>query len=195
MVSIATAMIPFLENDDANRALMGANMQRQAVPLLVPEAPTVATGMEHKACIDSEVAVLAEEAGEITHVSSDEVTIRYDKRGLESHKLIKFLRSNHGTCINQRPIVTAGQRVKAKEVIADGPSTCQGEISLGRDVLVGFMTWEGYTTRTPSSSTSAWCATISSPPCTSRNTRSRRGTPSSGRKRSPATSPTWARTR
>ena len=144
MVSIATAMIPFLENDDANRALMGANMQRQAVPLLVTEAPIVATGMEHKACIDSEVAVLAEDEGEVVSVSADQITVRYDELGPVTHHLTKFKRSNHSTCINQHPIVDAGQRVEKGDVLADGPSTCQGEIALGRNILMGFMTWEGY---------------------------------------------------
>ncbi|MDY3013932.1 MAG: DNA-directed RNA polymerase subunit beta, partial [Evtepia sp.] len=144
MVSIATAMIPFLENDDANRALMGANMQRQAVPLLTTQAPIVATGMEHKNCIDSEIAVLAEDDGEITRVSSTNVTVRYDRGDVVDYPLIKFLRSNHGTCINQRPIVSLRDRVKKGDVIADGPSTNDGEISLGKNILMGFMTWEGY---------------------------------------------------
>ena len=144
MVSIATAMIPFLENDDANRALMGANMQRQAVPLLTTQAPIVATGMEHKNCIDSEIAVLAEGDGEVTRVSSTSITVRYDGGKVVEYPLIKFLRSNHGTCINQRPIVSLRDRVKKGDVIADGPSTNQGEISLGKNILMGFMTWEGY---------------------------------------------------
>ncbi len=144
MFSIATAMIPFLENDDANRALMGANMQRQAVPLLTTEAPIVATGQEHKNCIDSGVAVLAEEDGVVTRVSAEYVTVRYEHLGLKEYKLTKFLRSNHTTCINQRPIVTVGQKVSKGEVIVDGPSTCNGEIALGKNILMGFMTWEGY---------------------------------------------------
>ena len=144
MVSIATAMIPFLENDDANRALMGANMQRQAVPLLTTQAPIVATGQEHKNCIDSEVAILAEDDGEIKRVSADYITVRYDNGRVIDHRLTKFLRSNHGTCINQRPIITAGQKVVKGEVIADGPSTDGGEIALGKNILMGFMTWEGY---------------------------------------------------
>ncbi len=144
MVSIATAMIPFLENDDANRALMGANMQRQAVPLLTTEAPIVATGMEHKCCIDSEIAVLAEGDGEVIQVSTTNITVRYDDGSVTDYPLIKFLRSNHGTCINQRPIVAVHERVKKGDVIADGPSTQQGEISLGKNILMGFMTWEGY---------------------------------------------------
>ena len=144
MVSIATAMIPFLENDDANRALMGANMQRQAVPLLTTQAPIVATGQEHKNCIDSEVAVLAEADGEVTRVSADYVSVRYPELGVKDYKLTKYLRSNHGTCINQRPIVRVGQKVEKGEVIVDGPSTCNGEIALGKNILMGFMTWEGY---------------------------------------------------
>ena len=164
MVSIATAMIPFLPNDDANRALMGANMQRQAVPLLRPEAPIVGTGMEHKICIDSEIVVLAEGDGVVTDLDARHVTVQYDAaesnpaaiRGQKkTYKLIKFLRSNHTTCINQRPIVEVGERVHGRgldadgqpvdpTVLADGPATDQGEIALGRNILVGFMTWEGY---------------------------------------------------
>ena len=147
MVSIATAMIPFLPNDDANRALMGANMQRQAVPLLKPEAPIVGTGMEHKICLDSEVAVLAEGDGVVTKVDARAITVRYDSGESKEYKLIKFLRSNHGTCINQTPIVSVGERVHGGDdptVLADGPATEQGEIALGQNILVGFMTWEGY---------------------------------------------------
>ena len=147
MVSIATAMIPFLPNDDANRALMGANMQRQAVPLLKPEAPIVGTGMEHKICLDSEVAVLAEGDGVVTKVDATNVSVKYDGGETKDYKLIKFLRSNHGTCINQKPIVSVGERVHGGDdptVLADGPATEQGEIALGRNILVGFMTWEGY---------------------------------------------------
>ena len=144
VVSVATAMIPFLENDDANRALMGANMQRQAVPLLVTEAPIVATGQEYKNCQDSEICILAEDDGEVLKVSADYITVRYDNLGVREYKLTKFMRSNHGTCINQRPIVSVGQRVKKRETLADGPSTDNGEIALGRNILMGFMTWEGY---------------------------------------------------
>ena len=146
MVSVATAMIPFLQNDDANRALMGANMQRQAVPLLRPEAPIVATGQEHKNCIDSEVAILAEGPGTVTKVSARYITVAYDdpKLGTKEYRLTKYLRSNHTTCINQRPIVDAGQRVDFQDVLADGPSTDHGEVALGRNILMGFMTWEGY---------------------------------------------------
>ncbi|MCD7916976.1 MAG: DNA-directed RNA polymerase subunit beta, partial [Clostridiales bacterium] len=144
MVSVATAMIPFLENDDANRALMGANMQRQAVPLLVTEAPIVATGQEYKNCQDAAVCVLAEGDGVVERVDANYITVRYDRGDVKTYKLTKFLRSNHTTCINQRPIVDVGQRVKNRETLADGPSTCNGEIALGRNILMGFMTWEGY---------------------------------------------------
>ena len=155
MVSIATAMIPFLPNDDANRALMGANMQRQAVPLLRPEAPIVGTGMEHKICMGSEVAVLAEGDGVVTKMDARAITVAYDNGETKEYKLTKFLRSNHGTCINQHPIVDVGERVHGKyvnengetvdpTVLADGPATDQGELALGRNILVGFMTWEGY---------------------------------------------------
>ncbi len=144
MVSVATAMIPFLQNDDANRALMGANMQRQAVPLLRPEAPVVATGQEHKNCIDSEVVILAEGPGTVTKVSARYITVAYDNGQVKEYRLTKYLRSNHTTCINQRPIVDVGQRVDYHDVLADGPSTDHGEIALGRNILMGFMTWEGY---------------------------------------------------
>ena len=144
MISIATGMIPFLENDDANRALMGANMQRQAVPLLTTQAPIVATGIEHKCAVDSGVCVLAEGDGVVERVSATNVVVRYDSGEIRDYKLIKFSRSNQGTCVNQRPIVATGERVKEGDVLADGPATSQGEISLGKNVLVGFMTWEGY---------------------------------------------------
>ena len=145
VVSVATAMIPFLENDDANRALMGSNMQRQAVPLLKTDSPIVGTGMEYKAGDDSGVCILAKEAGTVAAVSADRIVVRRDSDGSQdTYKLIKFARSNQGTCVNQRPVVEHGQHVEAGEVIADGPSTCNGEISLGKNVLIGFMTWEGY---------------------------------------------------
>ena len=145
VVSVATAMIPFLENDDANRALMGSNMQRQAVPLLVAEAPIVGTGIEHKAAKDSGVVQLAKNAGTVTYVDANEIRIsREDGQGTDKYKLLKFKRSNQGTCINQRPIVFHGEHVEAGEVIADGPSTENGEVALGKNLLVGFMTWEGY---------------------------------------------------
>ena len=144
MISIATAMIPFLENDDANRALMGANMQRQAVPLLTTQAPIVATGIEHKCAVDSGVCILAEGDGVVTRVDATSITVRYDSGSVKDYKLIKFARSNQGTCINQRPIVAVGDRLSKGDVIADGPATSQGEIALGKNLLVGFMTWEGY---------------------------------------------------
>ena len=144
VVSVATAMIPFLENDDTNRALMGSNMQKQAVPLLRPENPIVATGMEYRAAVDSGVVVLAKRAGEVTYVSADYIKIRANNGEIDEYKLIKFLRSNHGTCINQCPVVSVGQKVEENEVIADGPATRGGEVSLGRNALIGFMTWEGY---------------------------------------------------
>ncbi len=144
LVSVATAMIPFLENDDANRALMGSNMQRQAVPLLKPEAPIVATGMEHKAAEDSGITVLAECDGTCTFVDADTIEITSDAGVPYRYKLLKFRRSNQGTCLNQRPIVEHGERVKKGDVIADGASTQGGEIALGRNILIGFMTWEGY---------------------------------------------------
>ena len=154
VVSVATAMIPFLENDDANRALMGSNMQRQAVPLLVTEAPIVGTGIEYKAGVDSGVCILAEDDGVVTQVSADLITVRYDSHGdgavlddtgrVVEYEVTKFLRSNQGTCINQIPIVEVGQRVKKGDVLADGPATDHGEISLGKNALIGFMTWEGY---------------------------------------------------
>ena len=144
MVSIATAMIPFLENDDANRALMGANMQRQAVPLMTTQAPIVATGIEHKCAVDSGVCVLAEGEGTVTKVDARSISVRYDAGEAKDYKLIKFARSNQGTCINQRPIVKPGDRVSKGDVLADGPSTSNGEISLGKNILVGYMNWEGY---------------------------------------------------
>ena len=144
VVSVATAMIPFLENDDANRALMGANMQRQAVPLLVTENPIVGTGMEYKACVDSGVAVVSEAAGVVEHVDASEIVVREDSGNIKVYPLTKFKRSNSGTCTNQRPIVEKGERIEAHQVIGDGPATCNGEISLGKNALIGFMTWEGY---------------------------------------------------
>ena len=144
MVSIATAMIPFLENDDANRALMGANMQRQAVPLMVTQAPIVATGIEHKCAVDSGVCILSEGDGVVTRVDAQYISVRYDGMGTRDYKLIKFARSNQGTCINQRPIVSVGDRVVEGDVLADGPSTAGGEIALGKNILVGYMNWEGY---------------------------------------------------
>src|SRR5690606_19165504 len=144
IVSIATALIPFLENDDASRALMGSNMQRQAVPLIRTEAPLVGTGMEYKAAVDSGVVVLAKEDGEVVSVTADEIVVKTKKGDEHRYRLTKFARSNQGTCINQKPLVTKGQQVKAGDVLADGPSTDRGELALGRNVLVAFMPWEGY---------------------------------------------------
>ena len=144
VVSVATAMVPFLENDDATRALMGSNMQRQAVPLLVPEAPVVGTGMEYKAAHDSGVVILAKENGVVDKVSGDEVIIKDEHGERHRYHLTKFARSNQGTCINQRPVVSAGQKIEKGDLLADGPSTEKGEIGLGRNALIGFMTWEGY---------------------------------------------------
>ncbi len=144
MTSIATAFIPFLQNDDANRALMGANMQRQAVPLMVTEAPIVATGIEQKCAVDSEVCLKAAGEGTVTRVSADLITVHYDNGEVIDHFLTKFARSNQGTCVNQRPIVEVGERVEFDQVIADGPACSQGEIALGKNVLIGFVTWEGY---------------------------------------------------
>ena len=144
VVSVATSMIPFLENDDANRALMGSNMQKQAVPLLKTESPIVGTGMEYKAAVDSGVVVLAKHSGRVTKVDAEQIEILSDENILDHYDIIKFMRSNQGTCVNQRPIVTLNLRVEKGDVIADGPATDHGEISLGKNALVGFMTWEGY---------------------------------------------------
>ena len=144
VVSVATSMIPFLENDDANRALMGSNMQRQAVPLLKSESPIVATGMEYQAGVDSGVCVLAKDDGTVTKVSAREITVKYDNGKKETYVLSKFIRSNQSTCVNQVPVVNEGQKVVKGEVLADGPATNNGEISLGKNALIGFMTWEGY---------------------------------------------------
>ncbi|MBP5237081.1 MAG: DNA-directed RNA polymerase subunit beta [Clostridia bacterium] len=144
VVSVATAMIPFLENDDNSRALMGSNMQKQAVPLLVCDSPIVGTGMEYKAAVDSGVVVCAKEAGTVTRVTADDITVQRDDGTIDKYELIKFKRSNQSTCVNQKPIVDAGQRVEKDQVIADGPATSNGEISLGKNALIGFMSWEGF---------------------------------------------------
>ena len=144
VVSVATAMIPFLENDDANRALMGSNMQRQAVPLLITEQPIVATGMEYKAACDSGVCLLARNDGVVERVTANHISVRVSASTTDDYELAKFVRSNQGTCINQRPIVEKGEKVKKGQVLADGPATKNGEISLGKNALIGFMTWEGY---------------------------------------------------
>ena len=144
VVSVATSMIPFLENDDANRALMGSNMQRQAVPLLKTERPFVGTGMEYKAAVDSGVCVVSESNGRVTSVSADQIVVIEDTGIERKYKLIKFQRSNQGTCVNQRPVVSVGDQITKGQVLADGPATADGEISLGKNALIGFMTWEGY---------------------------------------------------
>ena len=144
MISIATSFIPFLQNDDANRALMGANMQRQAVPLLTTEPPIVATGIEHATAVDSEVCVKATGEGTVMAVSATEITVKYDDGDVQTYQLTKFARSNAGTCVNQRPIVKVGERVHDRQIIADGPSCSGGEVALGKNVLIGFVTWEGY---------------------------------------------------
>jgi DNA-directed RNA polymerase subunit beta len=144
MVSVATAMIPFLENDDANRALMGSNMQRQAVPLIKADSPIVGTGIEYKAARDSGVCIIAKNAGVVDKVSANEIIIKADNGKRDVYKLLKYMRSNQGTCLNQRPIVRKGEIVEKGDIIADGPSTDNGEIALGRNILIGFMTWEGY---------------------------------------------------
>ena len=144
VVSVATAMIPFLENDDNTRALMGSNMQKQAVPLMVSEAPFVATGMEYKAAYDSGVVVIARNSGVVKSVTADEIAVTTDEGRTDLYRLIKFKRSNQGTCVNQRPIVRKGERVEKGDVIADGPATANGEVALGKNALIGFMTWEGY---------------------------------------------------
>jgi DNA-directed RNA polymerase subunit beta len=144
LVSVATALIPFLENDDANRALMGSNMQRQAVPLIKPESPIIGTGIEFKAARDSGVVVLARAEGEVEKVSANEIVVKNKSGKRDNYRMLKYKRSNQGTCINQRPLARKGDTVNAGEIIADGPSTDKGEISLGRNVLIGFMTWEGY---------------------------------------------------
>ena len=144
VVSVATACIPFLENDDANRALMGSNMQRQAVPLLKTESPIVGTGMEYKACLDSGVAVVSDKPGTVTSVDAEKIVVQEDTGEERTYQLTKFKRSNAGTCTNQRPIVEEGERIAAHQIIGDGPATCDGELSLGKNALIGFMTWEGY---------------------------------------------------
>ena len=142
--SVATALIPFLQNDDANRALMGSNMQRQAVPLLTTEAPVVGTGMEAKTAVDSGVCVVARKSGTVLRSTSTDISIKNDDGTKDDYHLTKFMRSNQSNCYNQRPIVNQGEHVEAGDVIADGPSTSQGELALGKNPLIGFMTWEGY---------------------------------------------------
>ena len=183
--SVATSMIPFLQNDDANRALMGSNMQRQAVPLLSTEAPAVGTGIEGKAAVDSGVCVVAKNAGVVERSASNEIIIKRDSDGnRDVYHLTKFKRSNQSNCYNQKPIVYKNDHVEAGEVIADGPSTCNGEIGLGKNPLIGFMTWEGSTTRMPFFCLSVWFRRMYIPPSISRNTRQKHVIPSWDRKRS-----------
>ncbi|EKC75854.1 RNA polymerase beta subunit, partial [human gut metagenome] len=144
LVSVAAAMIPFLEHDDVKRSLMGSNMQRQAVPLLIPESPIVGTGMEYKAARDSETTVTAKNEGIVEKVTADEVQVRNKKNEIDHYRLRKFKRTNGGTCINQRPVVQKGEVVKAGDILADGPATKNGEMALGRNVIIAFSTWEGY---------------------------------------------------
>jgi DNA-directed RNA polymerase subunit beta len=144
MVSVATALIPFLENDDVTRALMGSNMQRQAVPLLCADAPIIGTGMEYKAARDSGVVIIAKDSGTVEKVTANEIVLKNGAGKRVPHRLLKFMRSNQGTCVNQRPLVSKGQKVEAGQIIADGPSTFHGELALGKNPLIGFMTWEGY---------------------------------------------------
>ncbi len=190
MVSVATAMIPFLEHDDANRALMGANMQRQAVPLVRSEAPLVGTGMELRAAVDAGDVIVTEKTGVVEEVSADYVTVMADDGSRKTYRMRKFARSNQGTCANQRPIVDEGQRVESGQVLADGPCTENGEMALGKNLLVAIMPWEATTTRTRSSCRSASWKRTSSPRSTSRSTRSMPATPSSVPRRSLATSRT-----
>ena len=196
VVSVATALIPFLEHDDANRALMGSNMQRQAVPLLEPEAPIVGTGMEWRAALDSGQVLVAEAAGVVTSVTADRVQIETDAGELDEYLLQKYVRSNQGTCINQRPIVDVGMRLEKGDPIADSSSTENGELALGRNVLVAFMSWEGGNYEDAIVlSASASSRRTSSRASTSRSTSWSPATPSSAPRRSPATSPTSARNR
>ncbi len=181
MVSVATAMIPFLEHDDASRALMGSNMQRQAVPLIRSESPFVGTGMEYRGAVDAGDVTVATQAGVVTSVSADLVDIAHDDGTYKTYRLSKFRRSNQGTCINQRPLVTAGQRVEKGTPLADGPCTDDAEMALGRNLLVAFMPWEGHNYEDAIIlSASGWSRTTSSPRSTSRSTRSTPATPSSG---------------
>ena len=184
--SVATALIPFLQNDDANRALMGSNMQRQAVPLMITDAPVVGTGIEAKAAVDSGVCVVAKKAGTISYSCSNEIRMNNDDGTKDVYHLTKFMRSNQSNCYNQKPIVFKGDHVEAGEVIADGPSTYQGELALGKNPLIGFMTWEGYNYE-DAFLASVWYRMMFTLPSTSRSTRQRPVTPSLDRKRSQKT--------
>ncbi len=191
MVSVATAMIPFLEHDDANRALMGANMQRQAVPLVRSEAPLVGTGMELRAAIDAGDVIVADKAGVIEEVSADYITVMADDGSRHTYRMRKFARSNHGTCANQRPIVDAGQRVESGQVLADGPCTENGEMALGKKPARRRHAVGGpQLRRRDQSSPTAWSKRTCSPRFTSKSTRSMPATPSWAPRRSPGTSRT-----
>ena len=193
--SVATAMIPFLEHDDANRALMGSNMQRQAVPLLKTDAPLIGTGMERRAALDTGDVVLARRDGTVDYINADRIVVMSDDGEREEYELQKYMRSNQGTLIHQKPRVESGQQVKEAEVLADGSATDRGEMALGKNLMVAFMSWEGYNSRTRSSCRAAWSRTASSPRSTSRSTRSTPARPSWATRRSPATSPTAPRSR
>jgi len=190
--SVATAMIPFLEHDDANRALMGSNMQRQAVPLLKTDAPLIGTGMERRAAIDTGDVVLAKEGGTVDFVDATRIVVTSEE-GPDEYELQKYMRSNQGTLIHQKPRVRAGETVLEGDVLADGSSTDNGEMALGKNLMVAFMSWEATTSRTRSSCRTAWSRTTSSPRSTSRSTRSTPARPSWATRRSRATSRTSPR--
>ena len=202
LVSVAASLVPFLEHDDANRALMGANMQRQSVPLLVAEAPLVGTGMEGVTARDSGAVILAKRNGIVDSVDSERIIVRVEGEhhptqlsrevGSDIYQLIKFKRSNQNTCINQKPVVREGERVVKGQVIADGPCTEQGELALGRNVLVAFMPWRGYNFEDAILISKSWCARTTTPRCTLKSSRLKRATPSWGRRKSRATFPTSA---
>jgi DNA-directed RNA polymerase subunit beta len=191
--SVATAMIPFLEHDDANRALMGSNMMRQAVPLLRSESPLVGTGMEHRAAVDAGDVIVAEQAGLVEELSADYITVMHDDGTRRTYRLLKFRRSNQGTCVNQKPIVEEGARVEAGQVLADGPCTDQAEMALGKNLLVAFMSWEGHNYEDAIILSSGSSRTTCSPRSTSTSTRSTPATPSWAPRRSPGTSRTSPR--
>jgi len=199
IVSVAASLIPFLEHDDANRALMGSNMQRQAVPTLRSETPLVGTGMERAVAIDSGVTVVARRGGSVDSVDASRIVVRVNddettagERVSTIYSLTKYTRSNQNTCINQRPLVNAGDSIKRGDVLADGPSTDLGELALGQNLLVAFMPWNGYTSKTPSSSPSAWSRKIASRPFTSKSSPASRATPSWALRKLRPTFPTWA---
>ncbi len=193
--SVTTAMIPFLEHDDANRALMGSNMQAQAVPLLVTDAPLVGTGMERRAAIDTGDVVVVKSAGTVSYVDAEQMVVDKDGGGQDEYLLQKFMRSNQGTLIHQKPIIDVGTKVDAGEVLADGSATDAGEMALGKNLLVAFMSWEGYNFEDAIICPGGSSRTTSSPRSTSRSTRSTPARPSSATRRSPAISRTARRSR